>query len=494
MEEEKELALVSVIIPVYNMAEYLEETIQSVLASTYPSTEVILVNDGSTDGSLDICERYSRQYSHISCFSQPNRGVSAARNLAISHAKGPYIFPLDGDDLLHPTYLVEAVDVLERQPDVKVVCSEDMYIGLKNKPWRTAKYSRRLLARKNMISISSLYRKSDWERVGGYSEDIPIREDWTFWIAILKDTGEVVRLPHIGIYYRIRNNSKRITDRNSQRSVIERLNKLHPAFFQRELQGPLRYRRSWSKFINRINNWVNYQQVALFPAYKDLMDFMLMLPLLFKEGKCIYKGRNEIRSFQGKGYSLVVKSYKVPSFINRIVYGFLRKSKAERSYLYAARLREKGFGTPHEVGFLTRRRWFLFKDSYLVTLQSRLPYCFNDLNKQTFARQREIFETIAAFAADMHEQELYHKDFSGGNILFDDKEEKIPIEIIDINRMEFGPVDLDKGCRNFERLPASDPMIEVMAHTYAAKRGFDPEVCLQKIKVYIAKEIEARKK
>jgi tRNA A-37 threonylcarbamoyl transferase component Bud32 len=190
----------------------------------------------------------------------------------------------------------------------------------------------------------------------------------------------------------------------------------------------------------------------------------------------------------------VVKAYRTPSFINRLVYGLLRKSKAERAYLYAAKLRKEGIDTPREVGFLTCRRWFLFDKSYLVTLRSALPYRYNDLNQSPFPNRKEIVEAIACLAACMHEKGFYHKDFSGGNILFSDKGAKVSIEIIDINRMVFGEVGLEKGCKNFERLPASDDLIEVMARTYAEKRNFDPLLCLEKIKGYIAKEIEKRKK
>ena len=66
---------------------------------------------------------------------------------------------------------------------------------------------------KNIMDTCALYRKVEWERAGGYCESIIAREDWEFWIAVLKDGGKVVRLPEIGLHYRIRNVSKRVTDR-----------------------------------------------------------------------------------------------------------------------------------------------------------------------------------------------------------------------------------------------------------------------------------------
>ena len=78
---------VSVILPVYNVAPYLDEAMQSLLAQSFQDFEVIAVNDGSTDHSLEILEKYAAQDSRISCYSQENQGQSAARNLALQHAQ-----------------------------------------------------------------------------------------------------------------------------------------------------------------------------------------------------------------------------------------------------------------------------------------------------------------------------------------------------------------------------------------------------------------------
>ena len=78
-----------------------------------------------------------------------------------------------------------------------------------------------------------MYRKSDWERIGGYCEEIIAREDWEFWISMLKDGGEVRKLPYIALHYRVREGSKRVTDRALKKHVIAVLNRRHPEFFHR---------------------------------------------------------------------------------------------------------------------------------------------------------------------------------------------------------------------------------------------------------------------
>lgn len=222
---------------------------------------------------------------------------------------------------------------------------------------------------------------------------------------------------------------------------------------------------------------------------------MQSLPTHFsKEGTVIYKGRNELRKYQVAGYELVVKSYKRPNLINRIAYGFLRSSKAERAYRYALKLIKAGFNTPAPIGFTTCRRGLWFDQSYSVTLKSACPYTYRDFDKQAFARQDEILKAIALFTARLHEAGFLHKDYSAGNILFDDTQEEIPIEIIDLNRIIFRKVGMNAGCKNFERLPGSDLMLTTMGLTYAKARGFDPESCIRKIKRHVQIELEAREK
>ena len=91
---------VSVILPIYNVAPYLDETFQSIIDQSLPDIEIIAVNDGSTDNSEEIIRKWQQQDSRIVLYSQENRGQSAARNLALKHATGQYIYMMDSDDKL----------------------------------------------------------------------------------------------------------------------------------------------------------------------------------------------------------------------------------------------------------------------------------------------------------------------------------------------------------------------------------------------------------
>lgn len=96
---------VSVIIPVYNTATYISDTLKSICAQTLTNIEIIVVNDGSTDNSLEIIRRSAAPDPRISVYDQPNQGVSVARNKGIQQAKGEYVYFMDSDDLLEPQAL-----------------------------------------------------------------------------------------------------------------------------------------------------------------------------------------------------------------------------------------------------------------------------------------------------------------------------------------------------------------------------------------------------
>lgn len=107
--------MISVIIPVYNTEVYLEECLQSVLTQTFRDFEVIIVDDGSTDGSASICDRFAQEFPNIKAIHQKNQGVSAARNAGISHARGKYLLFLDSDDVIHPQMLSLLADIQEKE-------------------------------------------------------------------------------------------------------------------------------------------------------------------------------------------------------------------------------------------------------------------------------------------------------------------------------------------------------------------------------------------
>lgn len=468
--------MVSVIIPIYNAANYITDTLWSVLASTYSDIEVICMDDGSEDDSLHLVETMAKNDARIKSFHQANAGVCKARNAAIACAKGEYILPVDADNLLGATFIERAVAVMENDKEVKVVCPSAKFFGEREGKWKLPPFSLHLLARKNMMDTCALYRRSDWQRVGGYCEEIIAREDWEFWISMLKDGGKVVRLKGTELKYRIRKGSKRMSDRQYKHHVVDVLNQRHAEFFQRELGGQLRYNRSWSRFINRMTRVFCPHRVVTSPKFVEMQYHLASLPYIFNhtnEGLLIYKGRNELREFLWKGKKVVVKSFCLPHIVNRIVYGTLRSSKAERSFLYATKLRSLGIGSPEPVGFVTVRCGLFFTQSYYVSLRSELPFTYIDLMKGRIKNSSLFLREIGRVAGRMHEAGIIHRDFSRGNLLLGEKDGQPLVEIVDLNRIRFHFISIAEGVNNFSRLPATPEMQKFMAEGYAETRHAD---------------------
>ncbi|MCT7995077.1 glycosyltransferase family 2 protein [Laspinema olomoucense] len=126
------MKLVSVVVPVYNVEAYIAETIQSILNQTYSNFEILIVNDGSSDRSVEIIQTFDDP--RITVMHQENQGVSAARNRGISQAKGEYIGLIDGDDIWTPEKLEKHVEHLERSPQIGLSFCRSAFIDLKGNP------------------------------------------------------------------------------------------------------------------------------------------------------------------------------------------------------------------------------------------------------------------------------------------------------------------------------------------------------------------------
>ena len=248
--------LISILVPCYNQGIYLKETIHSALSSSYRPIEILIINDGSTDNSLELAQELEAQHPEVRVLDQANAGVTKARNVGIAAAHGKYLLPLDGDDLIAPAYIEQGLAILSTRPEVKVVyCQAEKFSDSGRKPWKLKPFSLQQLAKDNMIFVSALFRKADAVAVGGFSEDMQLgREDWEFWIKVLKNGGVVVQLPLVGFFYRLTPNSKRKKTGGTafKKARIAYLNAKHADFFERELNGPLRIQRSWSKPYNTL--------------------------------------------------------------------------------------------------------------------------------------------------------------------------------------------------------------------------------------------------
>ena len=175
---------ISVIIPCYNDGIYLNDAIDSLNAQTFGDFEIIIVDDASSDEeTLKILSKLVQNNIRV-IHLEKNSGPSVARNTGIKIAKGDYILPLDSDDKILPTYLEKAKEILDAVEDMGIVYCEAELFGLITGKWPLPPYSFPEILAGNMIFSTAMYRRADWETVGGYNENmIHGNEDYDFWLS-----------------------------------------------------------------------------------------------------------------------------------------------------------------------------------------------------------------------------------------------------------------------------------------------------------------------
>lgn len=208
--------LCSVVIPAYNVERYVAAAVESALAQTYEPVEVIVVNDGSTDGTAGALAPFTDRIVYI---EQANSGVARARNRALSSASGEYVALLDADDLWVPDRLSLCIEAIERNPD-ELFVTTDAFLIAGEEPTTKRYYGDLVdesfpdhvdqldaLARGNFVFISVVARRSLFERAGPFDDRFPPSEDYDMWIrfALAGARAELIREPLAG--YRVRPDS-----------------------------------------------------------------------------------------------------------------------------------------------------------------------------------------------------------------------------------------------------------------------------------------------
>ena len=199
---------VSVVIPCFNAGAHLDDAVRSALAQTHANLEVVVVDDGSTDAAT-VALLDNAQWPRTRVFRQANAGPAAARNHAIREAAGDYILPLDADDTINPTYVAKAVTVLDARPSVGCVYCKAMKFGAETGPWDLPPYRLEELVIDNVIFVTALFRKSDWQAIGGFDEKLRHGvEDYDFWVKMVASGRHVVQLDEYLFNYRVQAKSR----------------------------------------------------------------------------------------------------------------------------------------------------------------------------------------------------------------------------------------------------------------------------------------------
>lgn len=262
--------IVSIIVPCYNQAHFLNESLQSVLDQTYPHWECIIVNDGSPDNIQEIATQWLEKDSRFKYLKKENGGLSSARNAGIAISEGYYILPLDSDDKIHSHYLEKIVQAFFNNPELDLVTSRIQLFGVVNKELQLPTYNYNRILIRNCFSHCSCFKKTSWEKEGGYDENMKSFEDWEFWIRILNEKSQVYKIPEKMFIYRkhgqgsLSNSFK--TNPKFYFSLYDYVYEKHKPIYKRHFQNPIiAYEENFilKEFNNKIKNNFLFQMYSL---------------------------------------------------------------------------------------------------------------------------------------------------------------------------------------------------------------------------------------
>jgi peptidoglycan/xylan/chitin deacetylase (PgdA/CDA1 family)/SAM-dependent methyltransferase len=202
--------LVAVIIPAHNAATTISETLDSLIAQTYPRWEAIVVDDGSTDDTAQVVKIYSERCANIYLYQQPQRGVSAARNTGIAQSHGEWLLFLDADDLITERHLQTLTEAVSADPALDIACSGWAKTGADGKitsiiPAEEMNLSFEGFVRDCPVPINAcLLRRALIDIVGGFDANLRICEDWDFWLRVKRAGAKFGTVPTVSALYRTR--------------------------------------------------------------------------------------------------------------------------------------------------------------------------------------------------------------------------------------------------------------------------------------------------
>jgi glycosyltransferase involved in cell wall biosynthesis len=219
---------VTVVMPAYNVEQYIAAAIESVLAQTFCDFELLVVDDGATDGTAAIAESFVRRDSRVRLLQKTNGGLSSARNAALRRSTAPAIAILDSDDLWDPRFLEAQIELLAKRPDVDIVSGNARNLGgsAHARPARPFPDPRpdpgllEILADEEAIFIMSVFRRRVYEVVGEFDETMRSNEDYDYWIRAAIAGFRFARNDRPLGWYRRRDDSLSASDARMLRGIL----------------------------------------------------------------------------------------------------------------------------------------------------------------------------------------------------------------------------------------------------------------------------------
>ena len=324
--------LISVIIPVFNVEKYLERCIKSIINQTYKNLEILLINDGSTDKSIEICHRYLEFDSRIILLNKENGGLSSARNLGIDKAKGEYISFVDSDDFIHELMYETLVSNLEKNDcDISIIESfdviedKDFIFELKNTNNSIVYSKEEAIANYldgNFIPAwGKLYRKELFESIR-----FPIgilNEDEAIMIRVFDSCTRNIVYQDIKLYFYLRRKSGSITStKKNLKNNIDWINNSYSNLIYIKNNYPKLIRKCEARYYNSI--------VAMLIRLVDLNSIEFNSEI-YKYKRLLRVNNNKILRNSEVTLKFKIKCCLMALNIN--IYKFIRKIKFKNKIL-----------------------------------------------------------------------------------------------------------------------------------------------------------------
>lgn len=281
-----EKPLVSVIMPCYNDGAYIEQAIQSVKNQTYNNWEIIIIDDGSDDeNTISVLNKIDTD-ERIKVFHTKHLRPAGARNYGIRKSNGKYILPVDSDDTIDSQYMEKAVKIIEGDPAIGVVyCYADLF-GEKQGRWDLPDYSFEKMIIDNIVFVTALFRKSDWEEIGGFNTELAAgMEDYDFWLGIIALGKQIYQIKEVLFHYRI----KPVSRTTGFQSDVEKMQKTYRQIYVRHKDF---YMANGDLYMNLLRDTL-IEQIAIRMKYERLfqkVEGLYRIPIIRRIVKRIING------------------------------------------------------------------------------------------------------------------------------------------------------------------------------------------------------------
>jgi len=220
-------------------------------------------------------------------------------------------------------------------------------------------------------------------------------------------------------------------------------------------------------------------------------EFVLNIKNYFNQesSQTIFKKRNTIKVVNFEGNQYVVKSFKIPHFLNKIIYKFFRDSKAKRSFENSWKLSKLNINTPKPIGYIEFPSIFMFHESYYISEFFDYDFEIRAVFQDKKFKDREIIlKSFIEFSYQLHQKNVYHVDYSPGNILVKQNAHGYEFSIIDVNRMKFIPFTNELRMKNLSKLTNDEADNTFMAKYYAIIAKQNEESLMKLFQVSLKEE------